>query len=200
MRRWLFAILLFSFALSACGSSSSSAASEEVSAVETEGAEEGSVVVVEEQDDRVSQSAGEEGGVVVLWPRVMGLPESEPTVLQAHMVELARRVFPNRPVDVRPDPERVCPRGGCRGVSLGALLVAQDGNCATVAVVGRPGESEMTLLPWAGRLTIRDRAIPVREPPESHVTLHDSVRCTELERRLDAGDSDVEAALRQAAP
>lgn len=156
------------------------------------------VAVVERDDPRVSRSAGEEGGVVVLYPRVMGLPEDAPARLQAHMVALVRRIFPNRPIDVRPDPERVCPRDGCLGPSLGALLVAQNGTCATVAVIGNPGRGEHALIRWSGRLTVRDRVIPFREPPESHVTLQEATRCADLEAELAEEDYAVEEALRRA--
>ncbi len=156
-------------------------------------------VVIDEDDARVSRSAGEEGGVVVLFPRVMGLPGGEAAALQAHMVELAQRVFPNRPMDVRPDPERVCPRTGCQGVALGALLVSQNGNCVVVGVVGAPGQTDLTLTRWAGNLTVRDQTIPFRDPPESHVTVHDMIACDSLGEALGEEDYAVEEALRRAA-
>ncbi|MBZ0119581.1 MAG: hypothetical protein K8H88_21500 [Sandaracinaceae bacterium] len=174
-------------------------------AVETAGsggeADTGGGVVIEEDDDpRVSTSAGEEGGIVVLWPRVIGLPDQEPAQLQAHMVELTRRLFPDHRLDVRPDPERVCPRTGCLGTSVGALLVAQNGQCAVVAVVGRPRQGSLTLVRWAGDLEVRDRNIPFRDPPESHVTLRDRVDCASLGEALGENDGEVEAALRDVVP
>ncbi|HEY8429866.1 MAG TPA: hypothetical protein VIL20_15890 [Sandaracinaceae bacterium] len=159
----------------------------------------GGEILVEEDDPRVSRSAGPEGGVVVLYPRVMGIPEDEPAALQAHMVELARRVFPDREIDVRPEPERVCPRRGCNGVSLGALLIVQNGQCATVGIVGGPGPSDLTLTRWTGRLIVRDRVIPFREPPESHIVLQDSAPCSQLLEHLPVEDYAVEEALRRAA-
>src|SRR5262245_7029561 len=154
MVRRLVLTLLCAGAISGCGGSGSSSSETTIEeGASSEGGESGSSeggVVIEDDDNRVSTSAGEAGGVVVLWPRVMGLPENEANDLQEHMATLVRRVFPNRPVDVRPDPERVCPRGGCRGISLGALLVTQNGACSVVAVIGRPGEGELTLIPWAG--------------------------------------------------
>lgn len=173
------------------GESASSAGSTEESG--------GGEVIIEEDDPRVSRSAGAEGGVVVLYPRVMGLPENEPETLQAHMVELAQRVFPDRPIDVRPDPERVCPRTGCNGVSLGALLVVQNGQCATVGVVGGPGPTDLTLTRWSGMLIVRDRVIPFREPPESHITLQEASPCDQLTEHLPVEDYAVEEALRRAA-
>ncbi len=164
-------------------------------AVEAAGGE----VIIDEQDARVSTSAGEEGGVVVLFPRVMGIPGDEPATLQQHMVEVAQRVFPDRPIDVRPDPERVCPRRGCRGVSLGALLVVQNGQCATVGIIGGPGPTDLRLTRWSGRLILRTQTIPFREPPESYVTLQDASPCELLTEHLPVEDSAVEEALRRAA-
>jgi hypothetical protein len=159
---------------------------------------EGVVVIEENDDNRISRSAGEEGGVVVLWPRVMGLPDTEPTRAQAHLVEIARQVFPDRQLDIRPEPERVCPRDGCHTVSLGLLLVANNGGCATVAIIGRPGTTNLTLVPWTGRIELRDRTIPFREPPESHIVLHDSGVCADLEQDFAAHDEDVARELRNA--
>jgi hypothetical protein len=176
------------------GSQSTTTSAEE----ETAGGEDGVVVTIENDDSRVSRSAGEEGGVVVLWPRVMGLPGPEAQALQAHLVEVAQRVFPDRPLDVRPDPERVCPRGGCLGVSIGALLVTQNETCAVVAVVSAPGEGDLTLLRWAGRLTVRDRNVPFREPPESHITLQEATLCQDMAAELRENDPAIEEALRAA--
>lgn len=150
-------------------------------------------------DPRISRSAGEEGGVVVLFPRVIGDAGEQAAALQIHMEEVARRVFPNRPLDVRPAPERVCPRPGCRGVSLGAVLIARNGQCAAVGVVGGPGPTDLTLLRWGGQLVVRERTIPFREPPESRVTLEDAVPCDALGAALAEEDYAVEEALRRAA-
>src|SRR5690606_10343326 len=84
----IFWMVVGAFAIG-CGSSPAASTSEASAGGE-------STVVIEEDDPRVSRSAGEEGGVVVLYPRVMGLPEGEAERLQAHMVELVRRIFPNR--------------------------------------------------------------------------------------------------------
>lgn len=161
------------------------------------GEDEGTVVVIDEGDDRVSTSAGEEGGIVVMWPRVMGFADGESALLQQRLVEIARRVAPNAPIDVRPEPQRVCPRGGCNAPSIGVLLVVQDGTCATVAVIGRPHEGNLTLVPWTGVLEVSDRNVPFREPPESHVVLHDRTACADLATELGTNEAEVEAALRQ---
>lgn len=190
MRRCFIGLVLL--AISGCGGGTAASSSASSSGDEP-------VVIIEDDDARVSRSAGEEGGVVVLFPRVMGLPGEEAQHLQQHMVALAQRVFPDRPMDVRPDPERVCPRSGCNGVSLGALLVTQNGNCVVLGVVGAPGPTDLTLRRWAGEITVRDETIPFRDPPESHVTVHDMAACGELDAALGEEDYAIEEALRRAA-
>ena len=91
----------------------------------------------------------------------------------------------------------MCPRGGCNAPSLGVLLVTQDGSCATVAIIGRPRDGNLTLIPWTGSLDVTDRNVPFREPPESHVVLHDRTACADLASELGAHEADVEAALRE---
>ena len=195
-----FVLVLSSLLVAGCGGGGTSG-EEGVTSDEgavTEGGEgDGMVVVIDDDDDRVSTSAGEEGGIVVMWPRVMGFSGEESALLQQRLVAIARRVAPNGPIDIRPEPQRVCPRGGCNAPSLGVLLVVQDGTCATVAIIGRPRDGNLTLVPWTGDLDISDRNIPFREPPESHVVLHDRTSCADLATELGAHEAEVEAALRQ---
>lgn len=181
--------------LAACGSSS------ERGSIETagEGAAggEGSPGGTHPGDDpRISRSAGQEGGVVVLWPRLIGSEEGEAAALQTRMNEMASRVLPNRPLDLRPEPERTCPRSGCAGISLGALLVKNGDACAVVALIGRPGTGDVRLVPWAGRMTLRRENVGYRDPPEDGVTMHDFAACAELSTLLDQNASIVEAILR----
>lgn len=197
---WLLAATL----LFACGGGSAdstgSAPSDETAGGEVldDTGEDGVTVVIDESDDRVSSSAGEEGGVVVFWPRIMGFAGAEAALLQERLVAIARRVDPDGPIDVRPEPQRVCPRGGCEAPSLGVLLVVQDGTCATVAIIGRPHDGDLSLVRWTGDLTVRDAQVPFREPPESHITLHDRTPCADLATELAAHEAEVEAALRAA--
>src|SRR5690606_4525432 len=139
----------------------------------------------EAQDPRVSTSAGEAGGVVVLWPRVVPGQDaesfaSEAELVQSRLVELSSGAFEGRPMDVRPSPQRVCPQDGCAGPSIGAMVLHQSRGCAVVALLGRPGDSEVRLVPWAGQVELKQSVVPFREPPESHVTVKEMVPCESL--------------------
>ena len=149
-------------------------------------------------DPRVSRSAGVEDGLVILWPRVLGFPEAEPPALQAKLREFAAAALPDAPADVRPDPERACPREGCLGVSVGALLVAQGDECVVVAIVSEAGPSSAKLLPVMGRVNLRSPEIPFREPAESFVQVRDFAPCSELGGALEVHRAEIEAAIREA--
>lgn len=200
--------LLASALLLACGGGSGDSTTSTPPSDDTAGGESGDgvtvesgdgvTVVIDESDDRVSTSAGEAGGVVVFWPRIMGFAGEEAALLQERLVAIARRVDPDGPIDVRPEPQRVCPRGGCDAPSLGVLLVVQDGTCATVAIIGRPHDGDLSLVRWTGDLTVRDHQVPFREPPESHITLHDRTPCADLATELAEHEAEIEAALRSA--
>src|SRR5262245_35924928 len=126
----------------------------------------GDPVAGNEDDPRVSKSRGVEGGVVVLWPRVLGIPDQEATLVQGHLKRVAEKALPDHPIDVRPDPERACPKSGCLGASIGAVFVMQGTSCVVVAVVSEPEQSPARLVPWVGRVTLRAETIPFREPAE----------------------------------
>lgn len=133
----------------------------------------------------ISHSRGVDGGIVLLWPRVvprantvaMRLPAK---ALQDRLKRMLLEHFPDRPLDVRPEPERVCPKhGGCLATSVGLLIGVKDGQCVAVVIVSPAGESEQLLMPWAGRVTTK-LTVPFREPPESSMRIHDMVPCDEL--------------------
>lgn len=133
---------------------------------------------------RVSHSRGVEGGVVLLWPRVYPSEDTaalrpQAAALQARLLALARGSFPDRPVDVRPEPERVCPLEGCLGAAVGVLLVRVEGGCAAVLQVSAPGTSPARQMPWAGIMSV-SLEVPFREPPESYVQVVDFVPCGDL--------------------
>lgn len=151
-----------------------------------------------ENDPRVSKSAGEEGGIVVLWPRVVGIPENEPLALQSKLREIAAATLPDAPVDLRPDPERTCPRAGCNGVSVGALLVQQNQSCLVVVLVAEAGPSPTHLIPVMGRMTIRETEIPFREPAESFVHAQDFADCATLDASLESHRAEIAAAIEDA--
>lgn len=138
----------------------------------------------------VSRSRGRGGGVVVLWPRVV--PETEdPTMidlarrLQQRLADSATVTIPTNRVDLRPAPERVCPRAGCKATSLSLMLGHQDGGCALIALVGPPGPETQRLIPLVGRFQMDEPYLPFRTPPEGEVIVTEFVPCGELEQRLD---------------
>lgn len=155
-------------------------------------------------DPRISRSAGEPGGVVLLWPRVVPADDSETTNaiadgIQRHMRGVVERALPGRPVDVRPSPERTCPKAGCAGVAFGALLVRRGEGCAVVAMVMPAGTSEpTTLVDWAGALKLARTQIPFRAYPESEVTISDFAACADLPGSLSAREDEIVEALTRA--
>lgn len=152
----------------------------------------------------ISRSVGEDGGLVVLWPRV--LPRTEDAAImelaskvQGRLAQLAGQA--SKSVDRRPKPERVCPKGsGCKGKSVGAVLAVKDGGCAVVALVGPPGTEAVKLIPLAGTVELKTKEVPFRDPPENALTVSEFVNCEKLSKDLDAnvvlaGDSALSAAL-----
>lgn len=152
----------------------------------------------------ISRSVGQEGGVVLLWPRV--IPRSEDpqtsqdaTFVQGQLRAAIARALPNVPVDVRPEPERVCPQKGCKGIAVGAVLLHKEQGCAVVATVSKPGQSEQRLIPMAGAMALATTSVPFREPPESFVTIHDFDRCMDLGPNMELRMAAFEASLRELA-
>jgi len=75
----------------------------------------------------VTRSNGAKGGVVVFWPRVIPKASDSEThdlaaKVQQKVVDLVKKTLPDAEVDVRPEPERVCPRVGCTAMTVGALF------------------------------------------------------------------------------
>lgn len=156
-----------------------------------------------ETDPRVSTSRGEEGGVVVLWPRVVPSEGAEAVAAQAaHLQERLRGIvessLPGRPLNVRPSPERACPYRGCKGVSVGAVLAHSGRGCAVVALVSQPGQSPYRLVAWTKNTRLRAAVVPFREPPESQIEVGDYRPCDNLEEELSDLDEAVGAAIREA--
>ena len=146
----------------------------------------------------ISRSLGKKGGVVVLWPRVTVEGDAANAVaaqVQAALVEIARALDDR--ADVRPAPERVCPKEtGCRATALGAVVAVQGEGCAVVATVSAPGTSPAKLVPWVAELTLEGKEIAFRKPPEVAVQVTDFTPCGELEAALEEGSSKVAEALR----
>jgi len=156
----------------------------------------------EPTDRSISTSQGQEGGVVVLWPRIIPADEADGTrdlasTVQGRLRDLANRVYPSGDVDVRPEPERVCSRAGCSGASLGALILRRGEGCAVVGLVSRPGASPARLVQWAGDVILRANEVAFRDPPESQVSVRDFMRCENLAESLAEAEADIEAALRE---
>lgn len=148
----------------------------------------------------ISRSLGEAGGVLVLWPRVKSTElSSAARQIQQRLADIAQRALPGRPIDIRPEPERVCPRIGCKAISIGAALVQNGEACAVVALVSQGGPSDQVLVPWVGDITLKSPVAAFREPPESQVQVKDYARCTTIIDGLTAREKDVEAAIKMAA-
>jgi hypothetical protein len=133
--------------------------------------------------------------VVILYPRVVaaeGVEAPEADAIQQALSAIAERVGEGRPLDVRPEPERVCPRGGCVAPSVGAVLLRAEAGCAVVVTLSHPGETPARLLPWVGELELRNTNVPFRDPPERHITTHDMVRCSELSAKMAEAESTIE--------
>jgi len=154
-------------------------------------------------DPRVSTSAGEEGGFVVLWPRVVtaaGTEAFEGGEVQAALRSIVERVAEGAPIDVRPEPERACPQSGCAGTAVGAVLLKSGSACAVVATVSRAGPTQSHLVTWVGEVELANHNVPFREPPEQHINVRDFLPCAELGTALSANEPDVEALIVQSRP
>jgi hypothetical protein len=148
----------------------------------------------------ISRSTGQPGGIVVLWPRVIPATNDPALIgvagaLQHRLAGLAASAAAGSPPDVRPMPERVCPRQGCQAVALGAVLYHQQGACVAVVTVSAPGQSPARLAPWAGLVELKAPEVGFRLPPESAVAVKDFVPCTALLSATNAGDAGVTALL-----
>jgi hypothetical protein len=158
----------------------------------------------------ISRSVGAEGGVVVLWPRIVRTKGNAGPIddetrdiaakLQKRIEAVAQKALPGAPTDVRPEPERVCPRQGCKGISVGVLLTRAQGACAAMALVSAPGPSPAKIVPWAGRINVQQDTVAFRDPPETQVRVEDYVPCAKLLDDLGSREGDVAAAIRAVAP
>ena len=149
----------------------------------------------------ISHSRGVEGGIVLLWPRVVPMAETAnmrgpAKALQDRLHAMLTEAFPGRAIDIRPEPERVCPRnGGCVASSVGVLIGVREGACVAVVIVSAPGESPQRLMPWAGLMTTK-LSVPFREPPESSMQLQEMVPCDRLPIATLEREDNVKDALR----
>ena len=153
----------------------------------------------------ISRSPGPEGGVIVLWPRIIPGSEASRTSslakqLQARLKKLVGDALPGRVIEKRPEPERVCPQAGCRATSVGLVLARKGQGCVAVVVLGRPGRTLRRLVPWIGKVKLKKEWIPFRKPPESFLTIEDFARCDELVARSYGDTAEIEKMIRAAEP
>jgi hypothetical protein len=117
--------------------------------------------------------------------------------LQGKLASLLRDKFPGLPLDIRPEPERVCPRAGCVGASVGILFTRSGKNgCTATLLASQQGDSPARLVPWAGRVKLKAETVPFREAPESHIRVMDHAACESLIDEASKRDREVEEAIR----
>ncbi len=152
----------------------------------------------------ISTEGGDANGVVVLWPRVIPsatADKMDPVAVsaQARMSGLVAQTLPGRPITLRPKPERVCPQGGCAGLSIGLVLAHVENGCAAAALIGGPGRTARRIIPWAGRIELKAMQVEFRGQPESLLSLKELVPCDDLVRVMGERDAAVAEALKFAA-
>ncbi|MBX3271199.1 MAG: hypothetical protein KF729_13110 [Sandaracinaceae bacterium] len=158
-----------------------------------------------ERDPRVSTSRGEPGGYVVLWPRIVPAGSDEAlaataAAVQRRLVALTEEVADGAPIDVRPSPERVCPRQGCRAASVGAALLHANGRCAVVLITSPPGASRAHLDAWVGEVDILNSSPPFRDPPEEHLRVRELVPCADVAGALEEAPEELSTNIRGVRP
>lgn len=151
----------------------------------------------------VTRDIGRAGEVVVLWPRISPMTE-DPQILQiaaeaqSVLSQLAQSL--DQEPNVRPMPERVCPRekNGCRVPTLSALIAHQDGGCAVIGLVSAAGEAPTEVIGWVGHVQVRERSVAFREAPESIVRIADFAPCDSVLAALPERSDVLTDALRAA--
>jgi len=155
------------------------------------------------EEKHISRSVGEPGGLLIFWPRIIPRDIVEQNhelaaALQRHTRTVVQRNLPGRSLDVRPEPERVCPQGGCKAPSIGILLSREQQGCLVLALISKPGESPTKIVPWAGDVRLKSDIVPFREYPEGQITVADYVPCTALLSTMDENEEVVMRALTEA--
>jgi hypothetical protein len=154
----------------------------------------------------ITRSVGTPKSVVVLWPRMSAKSVNPQTKdlaqrLQARVRDLAAQAAPGRGIDLRPDPERSCPRpNGCDAPTVSVLFLADNGACAALVVVSKPGPSPQQLVPWIGQVRLKRDAVPFREPTESAVTVDDFASCAKMSESFGDHEADIVAAIKTVLP
>ncbi len=141
----------------------------------------------------ISRGLGEKGGFVILWPRIT--PKGDPALaleapkLQHRLEALVRATFPDAPIDVRPEPERSCPRDGCVGTALGIMLFKRDKGCVLAVSTQKSGTSPALLNAWVGDVVIKGQ-VPFRDAPEPFVQINESRQMRDGRRRAHVERAD----------
>lgn len=153
----------------------------------------------------ISRSRGEQGGIVILFPRISGKNKGDAEAkdlartVQGRLRALAATAAGDAKIEMRPEPERSCPKpGGCNATSVGALVSKKGDSCIVVALVSKPGESPQTLVPWVGKMRLKQAQAPFREPPENQLMVDDFIPCTSVVDALSSKEKDVTTAIKDA--
>lgn len=160
---------------------------------------------IDDQDaPEISRSLGKSGGFLVLWPRIAprtGDPAAKALAerLQHRLDSMLGDIDGGAPTDVRPEPEKVCPKTGCAAVAVGVVVMMKNESCAAAVTVARPGQSPTKIVPWIGKIELKRAETPFREPPEGDIKVTDFASCKKVQELLDqnAPPGD-EAPLKQA--
>jgi len=155
------------------------------------------------EEKHISKSLGEPDGLLIFWPRIIPRDIVDQNhelaaALQRHTRTVVQRNLPARSLDIRPEPERVCPQGGCKAPSIGILLSRKQQGCLVLALISKPGESATKIVPWAGDVRLKADTVAFREYPETQITVADYVPCTSLLSKMDENEAVVIRALKEA--
>jgi hypothetical protein len=153
----------------------------------------------------ISRSTGTQGGVIVFWPRIIPRSETINTralakKIQTRLKTLVEKALPGRPLDVRPEPERVCPQAGCQAMTVGVLLARKGKGCIAVALLSRPGQALTRLVPWVGKVKLKQEWVPFRKPPETFLTINDFAACDQVMTQLSANEEQIIKMIKDAEP
>ena len=156
--------------------------------------------------EQISHSKGVAGGIVVLFPRIIPSTIAAEnaaiaTQIQAKVRTVAAKALPGRAIDVRPSPERVCPKSGCDAVSINVMFSRSSTACVVVAMINAPGVSTTKLIPWGGSVEFKTGTdtIQFRDMPENFIRIKDFQPCDQITTIMADQDQFIEAALRAAA-
>ena len=150
---------------------------------------------------RISTSRGPEGGVVVLWPRVIpsataARVSEQARSLQRTLRQIVARARPGVAIELRPEPQRACPQAGCLAIAVSLVLVHREDGCAAAVTVSPPGRVPGRLLAWSHGVQVRSASVPFRSPPESQLSVRDYRRCDSIVSELSQNTEAIEAAIR----